>query len=162
MRKEQVLRKLAAGEIGVEEAKRLLNKPKAKTGTARDAEYAALYAKAHEAGMAAGNAHKPTPMIVGSPSTPLGNDVDPTQKTWYVESGVCGFAWIKIGDARSSFARWLRRTGKVREASYGGGYSIWVHEFGQSMERKERYARAFAEVLREGGIERVYAQSRMD
>ena len=37
---------------------------------------AEIYAEAHSAGMSAGNKCKPTPMIVGQPTTPLGDDID--------------------------------------------------------------------------------------
>ena len=42
------------------------------------------------------NACTPTPMVVGEPTTPLGNDIDYTKETWLVNDGVCGFAWINI------------------------------------------------------------------
>ena len=38
----------------------------------------------------------PTPMMVGEPTTPLGNDIDYSKDTWLVNDGVCGFAWINI------------------------------------------------------------------
>ena len=38
---------------------------------------------------------------------------------------------------------------------------IWVGEFNQSVTRKEAYAQAFAEVLREAGVT-AYASSRKD
>ena len=44
---------------------------------------------------------------------------------------------------------------------FRSGLSVWVSEGGQSMERKEAYARAYADVLRAAGIE-AYAGSRMD
>lgn len=112
--------------------------------------HAALYARAHAAGMAAGEASVPQPMTV------VGGG-----KRYHVAEGLCGFAWIKVKPATSSFAKWLKATGKVRDKSYSGGYDIWVGEFNQSVARKEAYASAFAMVLHKAGIN-AYAQSRLD
>ena len=35
-------------------------------------------------------------MVVGTPTTPLGDDIDYTKETYYVADGMCGFAWINI------------------------------------------------------------------
>lgn len=126
----------------------------------KEATFKAIYDKAHEAGLAAGKGNKPVPMIVGSPSTPFGNDIDPKQPTYFVEDGVCGFAWIVIKPGTAPFARWVKKA-ELGGNHYYGGISIWVHEFGQSMQRKEAYAEAFAKVLVENGIN-AYADSRMD
>lgn len=127
---------------------------------ARYASFETLVAAAHAAGLAAGEAVRPTPMIVGSPSTPLGNDIDPAKPTYYVADGACGFAWIKVVPGGSSFARWLVKTGRAR-AAYNGGVQIWVSEFGQSLGRKSAYSAAYAAVLAEAGI-RCWGESRMD
>lgn len=119
-----------------------------------------LFAKAHAAGMAAGNASVPTPMIVGTPTTLFGDVIDTTKKTYFVEGGVCGFASVIVKPATSSFARWLAKTGKGRKHYYGG-LNIWVSGFGQSLTRKEAYASAFARVLNDAGI-KAYVDSRMD
>ena len=55
-----------------------------------------IYSEAHSKGIAAGKACSPTPMVVGQPTTPLGNDIDYSKETYYVADGVCGFAWINI------------------------------------------------------------------
>ncbi len=60
----------------------------------------------------------------------------------------------------SWFARFLKAAGLARKAVYGG-VSVWVSAYNQSMERKEAYAHAFANVLRSVGID-AYAESRMD
>jgi hypothetical protein len=109
--------------------------------------------------MVAGQAAVPAPMIVGSPSTLLGNDVDPRQPMYYVADGVCGFAWVHL-DGREPFARYAKEVG-LGHKGYPKGFDIWVGEFGQSMQRKEAYARAYAGVLKEHGID-AYVQSRMD
>lgn len=112
----------------------------------------ALYAKAHEAGMAAGKAALPTPMIVRDEMT---DHVYPP-----VMDGVCGFAWVTIRPANSPFARWLKQRG-LGHKGYHGGWEYWVSGFGQSYERKYAYARAFSKVLGEAGI-KAYAGGRLD
>ena len=113
-----------------------------------------IYSEAHSAGMAAGHGCTPTPMVVGTPTTPLGDDIDYSKKTYYVADGLCGFAWINIKPARGKFVTWLKKADN-------GGYTIWVSEFGQSVTRKENYARAFAKVLGDNGIT-AYNMSRLD
>jgi len=89
------------------------------------------------------------------------NDNSPVVQQWTVSEGVCGFAWIVIKPGTSSFARWLVKR-ELAKAHYYGGVSIWVSLFNQSMERKERYAEAFAHVLRDLYQVTAYAGSRMD
>ena len=122
---------------------------------------ATVYADAHAKGIAAGNGCTPTPMVVGTPTTPLGNDIDYSKDTHYVSDGVCGFAWVNIKPARGKFVKYLKDNNIGRKDSYYGGYTIWVRGFGQSLARKESYARAFADVLTTNGI-KAYAMSRMD
>ena len=122
---------------------------------------ATVYAEAHAAGMAAGNGCTPTPMVVGTPTTPLGNDIDYSKETYYVADGPCGFAWINIKPARGKFVKYLKDNNIGRKDSYYGGYTIWVSGFGQSLDRKSAYARAFVKVLNENGL-KAYAMSRMD
>ena len=115
--------------------------------------------KADAAGKAAAEACRPVPMVVGSPSTPFGNDVDPNKKRYYVPDGVCGFAWIAFG-GNIPFGRWAKKN-KIASKHYPKGLSIWVGDYGQSMQLKEAYARAFADVLQAAGVP-AYAGSRMD
>ena len=122
---------------------------------------AEIYAEAHSAGMAAGNKSKPIPMVVGTPSTPLGNDIDYSKETYYVADGVCGCAWVNIKPARGKFVTWMKKNNIGRKDSYYGGWTVWVSGFGQSMARKEDYARAFAGVLNDYGIS-ANSMSRMD
>lgn len=129
---------------------------------ARYTKFEELYQQAHAAGDAAAKACVPRAMVVGTPTKPFGSDIDYTKQVWVEPEGVCGFAWIKITPATCSFARWLKKTGKVRDGrAWDGGVDIWVRDYGQSMQRKEAYANAFARVLNEAGI-RAYAQSRLD
>ena len=120
-----------------------------------------IYSEAHSAGLAAGHGCTPTPMVVGTPTTPLGNDIDYSKETYYVADGMCGFAWINIKPARGKFVKYLKDNDIGRKDSYYGGYTVWVSEFGQSVTRKENYARAFAKVLEDNGIT-AYSMSRLD
>ena len=119
-----------------------------------------LLERAHLMGMDAGRASTPTPMIVGSPSTPFGSDIDYSKKTYFVEGGACGFAGVVIKPARGKFVSYLKSIG-IGNKHYYGGYYVSVREFGQSLTRKEAYAEAFAKVLGEVGM-RCYVDSRMD
>lgn len=121
----------------------------------------ALYTTAHNAGMEAGMNHSPVPMMVGTAKSLFDNSIDESKPVYRVNSGVCGFAWVSIRPARGKLVNWLKKNGIGRKNNYEGGYQISVFEFGQSMEQKEAYARAFAKVLRENGID-AYAGSRMD
>lgn len=101
-------------------------------------------------GRKAGEAAVPTPMgVVDGPTT------------WVVSDGVCGFAWVNIKPAYSPVAKELVRIGLASKDSYNGGVTVWIHEYNQSMARKEAHARAFAEILSRAGV-RAHAGSRMD
>jgi hypothetical protein len=122
-------------------------------------DFKSIFRAAHEAGMEAGNARIPTPMVVSQRANVL-DDNSAVLKSYFVPSGVCGFAWVNIRDARSAAAKAAKEHAGARPA-YRGGMQIWVGEFGQSMEQKEAYAGAYARVLGENGIE-AYADSRID
>ena len=119
-----------------------------------------LFSKAYSAGLEAGDAYTPRPMVVGTPTTPLGNDIDPSKRTYYVPDGVCGFAWIVIRPGNSSLARHAVRLG-IGSKAYGGGVAIWIHDHRQSLERKQQHAHAYAKILSQAGVD-AYAQSRID
>ena len=119
-----------------------------------------LLERAHLMGMDAGREASVTPMIVGSPSTPFGSDIDYSKKTYFVEGGACGFAGVVIKPARGKFVSYLKSIG-IGNKHYYGGYYVSVREFGQSLARKEAYAEAYAKVLSEEGM-RCYVDSRMD
>ena len=122
-------------------------------------ECATIYKEAYTAGIKAGNEVGVPKFVVGTPTTALGNDIDYAKPT-YVLDGLCGFAWVKIFPARGSFVTFLKTKG-IGGKSYNGGYDIWVSEFGQSVDRKNAFAQAFAEVLNKYGIN-AYGQSRLD
>ena len=126
--------------------------------TTRQAEK--LFREAREAGIAAGNGITPNAMIVGTPTTLLGDDIDYNKRTYYVSEGVCGFAWVVIRPGSSSLARRAVKLG-IGYSGYGGGVEISVRDHGQSYERKVRHAIAYADVLRSAGIE-ASSTSRLD
>ena len=53
-----------------------------------------ILVEASEAAEAAVRACRPTPIVVGTPTTPFGNTIDETKETWFVEGGVCGYASV--------------------------------------------------------------------
>lgn len=123
-------------------------------------EFQNLYFEANRAGRIAGDACIPQPMVVVQGDL-MGKPL-PGAVREVVSGGVCGFAWIKVAPANCRFANWLKKQGLAR-AAYGGGVQIWVSLYGQSMECKEAYAYAFADVLKAALPEvSIYAQSRMD
>lgn len=136
-------------KIAAEKAERL----------ARYADFETLLDNAHAAGMAAGEVARPSVMVVEQHAHPL-VDSSPVTQRWVEPEGPCGFAWIKVKPATSSFARWLVKREYASKA-YQGGVQIWVGQFGQSLERKAAYAAAYAGVLNAAGFD-AYAQSRMD
>jgi hypothetical protein len=120
-----------------------------------------IYTKADDAGRKAVEALQVRPMVVTRRDNPM-DDNSPVVQSWYVEDGVCGFAWVNIKPANSKFAKFLLRNGLARKDSYYGGVTVWVSDYNQSMQKKEAYAHAFAKVIRECGIDKCYASSRMD
>ncbi len=114
---------------------------------------------AHRAGMAAGTAKVPTPMVVQAHKDVF-DDKSPVIEEWRAPQGVCGFAWIVVRPGNCSFARWCRKNKNTSKA-YRGGEHLSVQMFGQSMERKQAYGAAFANVLESHGIT-AYMMSRID
>ena len=115
------------------------------------AQFADLIERATAAGIDAGVKCAPIPMDV----------IDRAGgQLWRIDDGACGFAWVTVKPANCAFANWAKRTGIMRPA-YGGGVQYWVSEFGQSVDRKSAFAGAFADVLREAGIN-AFAGSRLD
>lgn len=119
-----------------------------------------LFNRAKMAAMEAGRLAIPTPMVVSEADVLSGAPI-PGGKSWLVNDGVCGFAWVNVKPGNSPFANFLKKEKLASADRYYGGVSIWMSEFGQSMTRKEAAAAAMAKVLSEAGI-RAYAMSRMD
>jgi hypothetical protein len=126
---------------------------------AKTVNFEEIYNAARTAGLIAGNAANPAPMIVRDADVLTGQPLADGRK-YIVADGVCGFAWVHV-KGNTAFGRWARKAGHAR-SSYHGGLDISVRDFGQSMQRKQAYASAFAKVLRENGITDAYSDSRMD
>jgi hypothetical protein len=106
--------------------------------------------KAYWAGIEAGKNAMPVPMHVIENGIPIDR----------IDDGACGFAWVTVRPANSSFAIWAKKQGLMRPM-YGGGVTYWVGVFGQSVDRKAAFAGAYAKVLRENGIQAT-AGDRLD
>jgi len=127
---------------------------------AKKLDYQAIFSEAHQAGMVAGNACKPTPMVVQQHQN-MADDSSPVVKSYLVPSGICGFASSIIRPGNSGFAVWLRKN-KIGHKHYYGGWAVPCMEFNQSMECKIAYCDAFGSVLAKHGINGGYTDSRMD
>jgi hypothetical protein len=109
--------------------------------------YRDLYDEADKAGREAVSNTTPTPMIVRQHSNPLDDSSEVVKEYGPILDGVCGFAWINIKPGNHPFCNWLKKEGLARKDSYYGGVTIWVHDFEQSLEKKQAYAQAFAKVI---------------
>jgi hypothetical protein len=118
-----------------------------------------IFNQAHAEGNAAVVATTVTPMIVTQAANPL-NDNSETINQWVVNDGVCGFASVVVKPANCRFAKYLLDIGVGRKG-YGGGVTMSVRDFNQSLTKKEAYAEGFASVLRKAGIN-AHVDSRMD
>jgi hypothetical protein len=96
----------------------------------------------------------------------LSNEIDESKPTYFIEGGVCGFAYVVIKPARGKFVAELKKR-KIGSAHYYGGYSASSWEFAPSIRRDQSYERACAaargavEVLQSYGIN-AYVDSRID
>ena len=72
-------------------------------------------------------------------------------QTYDVAEGMCGFAWVNISPARGKFVNYLKKLNKGHK-SYYGGWDYWVssQELGQSITRKEAYAKRLQMFLKSG------------
>ena len=125
-----------------------------------------ILVEASESAEHAVKACRPTPMVVGSPTTPFGDEIDESKETWFVSGGVCGFASVVIKPARGKVVAELKKR-KIGSAHYGGGYSFssWQVapsiKFDQSYERAIAAARGAVEVLQQYGVT-AYVDARID
>lgn len=125
----------------------------------KSSNYQAIYDEAFAAADAAGAAHQPTPMCVQE-HVNMVDDSSPVNRQWVIDSGVCGFAWIHFYKANTSFVAWLRKR-KIGGKAYNGGWDISCSAYGQSMEKKVRWATEFAAVMQKHGVG-CCMMSRMD
>lgn len=125
-------------------------------------DYQNLLDSAITAGEIAASNCVPEPMIVVQRES-VWDDNSPIVEVFEpVMGGVCGFAWITIKPANSAFANFIKKQTYIQSnKAYKGGLSIWVSGYGQSMALKEAFARGFAKVLKDAGIN-AYSESRMD
>lgn len=133
-----------------------------------DAEtFQAICDKADSAGKTAVGCLKVVPMTVGQETSMFSNEIDYTKPTYYVEDGMCGFAWVDVFPANKGNTKAgkeeriiLKSTG-FNLNDYTKTYQFWISDYNQSVQKKETYARAYAEVLRENGL-KAYGGSRLD
>ena len=129
----------------------------------KDTKMAVLFQSAHNKGMQAGRGHRADPMFVRNSQT---------GEQWQIDDGVCGFASVIVKPARGKFVSFMKKyfgDDAPRETyqiamchkSYLGGLAIPCMKFGQSMEKKRAYCKAFANVLQDAGIN-AEVTSRMD
>ena len=125
-----------------------------------------ILVEASEAAEAAVRACRPRPIVVGTPTTFLGNEIDESKPTYFIEGGVCGFASVVIKPARGKFVAELKKR-KIGYVSYYGGYAASSWEFAPSIRQDQSFERACAaaagavEVLQSYGIN-AYVESRLD
>jgi len=125
-----------------------------------------ILVEASEAAEAAVKACRPTPMVVGTPTTFFGNEIDESKPTYFIEGGVCGFASVVIKPARGSIVAELKKR-KIGSAHYGGGYSFSSWQVAPSIRRDQSYERAVAaargavDVLKKYGVN-AYVDARID
>ena len=115
----------------------------------RYAKYQEIIDKAYKAGIEAGKNARPIPMYVIDQGIPIDR----------IDDGACGFAWIAF-PGNTSFGKWAKKQGLAR-SHYPSGLCIWDSEFGQSVDRKDAFAGAYAKVLKDNGID-AYSGSRLD
>jgi hypothetical protein len=115
----------------------------------RYAKYQEIIDQAYKAGIEAGKNARPIPMYVIDQGIPIDR----------IDDGACGFAWIAFA-GNTAFGKWAKKQGLAR-SHYPSGLCVWVSEFGQSVDRKEAFAGAYARVLKDNGID-AYSGSRLD
>jgi hypothetical protein len=126
-----------------------------------------VFREADVAGKAAVEKLEVVPMIVGQETSLFSNKIDYSKQTYYVADGVCGFAWVNVYPANKGNTKAGKEERKLlerfgfRKNDYEKTHQLWVSAYNQSMQKKESYARAFAEVLRANGF-KAYAGSRLD
>ena len=129
-------------------------------------EYDQLLEFAHYQGKKAGDAYQPVPMIVGQAKGILSDEIDYTKPTEYIADGVCGFAWVRTYEhGNGTFVNYLKAKGFAQKCYVGGGYYVKHANasglYGQGMQKKEAYCRAYAAALEEFGLN-AQVESRLD
>lgn len=121
-----------------------------------------VWAEADEAFGYAFKGEEPPKFLVGD-AVGFSNEIDYSKKV-YVMDGLCGFAWVNVGDGRSAWAKWVKAN-KRGYNDYYGGVSVWSSAFsadnGQSVDRKAAGCSAAAKVFQKYGLS-GYMNSRLD
>lgn len=124
--------------------------------------YEAIWDEANAAFQVAYNTVDSQPVIVGE-AVGLSDKIDWSKKVEVID-GLCGFAWVNVGDGRTAWAKWLKKN-KDAYKDYYGGVAIWSSAFSgdskQSLHRKEAGCRAAAKVFGSYGLD-AYVSSRLD
>ena len=120
------------------------------TITKKNIEHGLNFENALAEGIQAGKEAIPEPMEV------IGKN-----EYYFVDAGPCGFAWLEIRPARGPLVTYIKKSGQGYYSSYSRAYIYTIHQFGQSLTRKEAMADRMAEYLRKCGYN-VYAGSRID
>lgn len=105
-----------------------------------------IYSMANSAGLDAYNNCVPTPFVL--------------QGYAPIMDGLCGFSWVRIFDARTSFVKWLK-SNNIGNKGYNSGWLITVNyeetnnsqSSFQSFEPKKAYAESFARILTNNNID---------
>lgn len=130
--------------------------------TFTDQDFERILREAYQVGENAARATVTTPVVVGHPTKPWGNNIDPT-KPMYTIPGLCGFASVNVKPGNSRFANWLKKTGNGRKDSWEGGVRLNLNSNSQLYEENKNRAVAVARYLRNAlGMDRIYADSRLD
>lgn len=119
----------------------------------------ALYDKANDAGLAAAKEVE-LPQFLITETNAFGEQKENAKQ--YIMNGLCGFAWVSIKPANMKFAKWMVQNAGARKDSYAGGVRFPIFGFEQSIDKKAAYAGAFAGVLQDAGMKKVYMDSRLD
>jgi len=152
---KELWRKLRNEEEAIISNKKRVAKEKAATNK----EFVAIFEEADTEGLKAGTEITPRPMVVEAHADML-DDNSPVVYSECVNEGLCGFAWV-IVESNCAFSRWLKAMELGTYDSYYSGTMVYCHHFNQSVERKEKWAHKFVEVLNKYGI-KAYGQSRLD
>lgn len=125
-------------------------------------DYQAIWSEADAAFQSAYKGVPAQEVLVGS-AVGLSDKIDYSKRV-YVIDGLCGFAWVNVGDGRTAWAKWLKKN-KSAYNDYYGGVAVWSSAFTgdsqQSLHRKEAGCQAAAKVFNAHGL-KAYVSSRLD
>lgn len=123
--------------------------------------------KAHTAGMESVKNIVSRSVMVYEETHLFSGKMDHTKPHYILDDYPCGFAWVDVYPATKGTTREGKEERKILEHfgfsknTYEKSYQLWISAYNQSMQKKETYARAFADVLRANGL-KAYSGSRMD